>query len=298
VQTFAEHVQVLDSVRIEQELVQALRQGWFSVCYQPKFTASDELAGMEALIRMNHPRHGQILPGRFIPVAESSALIVPIGAWVISEVCRQIADWRKRNLRPVAIAVNVSPLQMARADFAESVKACLAAHAVPPHCLELEVTETMLINAESEENRQMQLLRSCGVSVSIDDFGTGYSSLSYLHRLQVDAVKLDQSFVKTVESDEGAQCLLRAVIGVAQGLGLDVIAEGVETEAQRAQLIAAGCPVMQGYLFARPAPAETVEPLLSPDLRRPGSAEGDIGRLYQSIGAANRQPEPVLAQVP
>jgi diguanylate cyclase (GGDEF)-like protein len=296
VQAFAESVQVLDNVRMEQELLCALREGWFTVYYQPKFTAADELAGMEALIRMKHPRHGLILPGQFISIAEVSGLIVPIGAWVISEVCRQIAEWRRRNLKPVAIAVNVSAIQMARVDFAESVKACLALHGVPANCLELEVTESMLIDADSEENRQMQLLRKFGVSVSIDDFGTGYSSLSYLHRLQIDAVKLDQSFVQTIDSDEGAQCLLRAVIGVAHGLGLDVIAEGVETEAQRTQLVAAGCTVMQGYLFAHPGQPEMVEPLLAPYLLRPDSADGDVGRLYRSLAAAAEQSAPALVE--
>src|SRR5262249_50192439 len=156
------------------------------------------LAGLEALIRLNHPRHGQILPGEFIPIAESSELIIPIGAWVIAEVCRQIAEWRSRNFAPITVAVNVSAVQIGRHDFARTVEACLLAHSVPPGSLELEVNESMLVNADSEEHRQMQLLRSLGVSVSIDDFGTGFSSLSYLHRLQIDAVKLDRSFVQTI----------------------------------------------------------------------------------------------------
>ena len=289
VQAFSANFETLDGVRMEQELNHALREGWFTVHYQPKFTAADELAGLEALIRMNHPRHGQILPGRFIPIAESTGLIVPIGAWVIAEVCRQIADWRNRNLRPVVVAVNVSAIQMALSDFARSVEACLAAHAVPAHCLELEVTESLLIDSEGEECRQMQLLRSMGVFISIDDFGTGFSSLSYLHQLQIDAVKLDRSFVRTIDTDPAAQRVLRAVVGVAQGLGLDVVGEGVETVAQREELIAAGCRVMQGYFFAHPGPAETVEPFLQPDPSRTDVSDGDVGRLYEALSSVSEQ---------
>lgn len=298
-QAFADNDKTLDSVRMEQDLRHALRENWFEVYYQPKFTAPGRLAGMEALIRLNHPRHGQIQPGQFISIAEATGLIVPIGAWVMAEVCRQMADWRKRNLAPVVVAVNVSALQIARPDFAKSVEACLAAHSIPAERLEIEVTESMLINADSEEHRQMQLLRALGVFISIDDFGTGFSSLSYLHRLQIDAVKLDRSFVQTIDSDHGVQSLVRAIIAVARGLGLDVIAEGVETEAQRAQLVAAGCPVMQGYLFARPGTAEAVEPLLRPDLVLREWHTQDLTHLYSAIGATSRAATaPVSVQNP
>jgi diguanylate cyclase (GGDEF)-like protein len=279
VQMFSENAATLDSVRIEQDLRRGLEGGWFTAHYQPKFTAEGRLAGMEALIRMNHPEHGQMPPGKFIPVAEATGLIVPIGAWILDEVCRQIAVWRSRGLSPVTIAVNVSALQISRADFAKSVATCLEKHTLPSSCLELEVTESMLINPDSEEHRQMQLLRAMGVHISIDDFGTGFSSLSYLNRLQVDAVKLDRSFVQTIESDSAAQKIVRAMIAVARGLGLDVIAEGVETEAQRLQLVAAGCPVMQGYLFSRPCSPEAVEVLL-----RPGTSGDDLSRLYGKLG--------------
>ena len=278
VQIFSDNIETLDGVRIEQDLRHGLQRGWFKVYYQPKFTAEGRLAGAEALLRLNHPRHGQIPPGTFIPIAEATGLVIPIGAWVIAEVCRQIAEWRRRARIPLVVAVNVSAIQMSRPDFAGSVEKCLAAHAVPPSCLELEVTESMVIGAESEAHRQMQLLRAIGILISIDDFGTGFSSLSYLHRLQIDAIKLDRSFSQTIATDVAAQRLVRAVIGVARGLGLDVIAEGVETEEQRVQLVAAGCPVMQGYLFARPGPPEALESLLAPD-----PAGDDLGRLYGAL---------------
>ena len=269
VQAFSDNAGIPDRVRIEQNLRSALQKGWFRLVYQPKFTASGELAGMEALIRLDHPQLGEIQPAQFIPVAESTGLIVPIGDWVIAEVCRQIAEWRGRKRSPVVVAVNVSAVQISRADFAANVEAALLAASVPPFCLELEVTESMVIDPESEQHRQMQLLRSLGVSVSIDDFGTGFSSLSYLHRLKIDAVKLDRSFVHAIATQRGARHLVRAMIAVAKGLGVDVIAEGVETDAQRRELIEAGCPVMQGFLFARPSPPEMVEAFLRAEVAIP-----------------------------
>ncbi|HVW10838.1 MAG TPA: EAL domain-containing protein [Bryobacteraceae bacterium] len=262
IQAFSDNARILDSVRIAHNLRSALQQGWFRLLYQPKFTAGGELAGMEALIRLHHPELGEIQPAQFIPIAESTGLIVPIGDWVISEVCRQIAQWRGRKRSPVVIAVNVSAVQISRPEFAANVEGALAAWSIPPCCLELEVTESMVIDPESEQHRQMQLLRALGVSVSIDDFGTGFSSLSYLHRLKIDAVKLDRSFVQAIATQRGAQHLVRAMIAVAKGLGVDVIAEGVETDAQRRELVEAGCPVMQGFLFARPSPADVVEAFL------------------------------------
>lgn len=269
VQAFSDNARILDRVRIEQNLRSGLQKGWFRLLYQPKFTATGELAGMEALIRLHHPELGEIQPAQFIPVAESTGLIVPIGEWVIAEVCRQIAEWRSRKLSPVVVAVNASAVQISRPDFAANVEAALVAASVPPFCLELEVTESMVIDPDSEQHRQMQLLRSLGVSVSIDDFGTGFSSLSYLHRLKIDAVKLDRSFVQAIATQRGAQHLVRAMIAVAKGLGVDVIAEGVETDAQRRVLIEAGCPVMQGFLFARPSPPEMVEAFLNPEVTTP-----------------------------
>jgi EAL domain-containing protein (putative c-di-GMP-specific phosphodiesterase class I) len=200
----------------------------------------------------------------FIQVAESNGLIVPLGAWVLDEVCRQIAEWQSRGLNPVSVAVNVSNVQICRANFARSVEDCLAHHGVASSSLELELTESLLINAEGVAKEQLLALRGLGVQLSIDDFGTGFSSLSYLHRLPVDSVKLDKSFVQSIETDPLANRLVRAMIGVAQELGLNVVAEGVETEGQRDVLLAAGCSLMQGFLFARPQPAGAVEQFLLP----------------------------------
>jgi diguanylate cyclase (GGDEF)-like protein len=263
-QAFSGCNETLDRVRMEEELRIALREGYFIVHYQPKVGVERKLAGFEALVRMNHPVRGLIPPLSFIPVAESSGLIVPLGAWVLGEACRQIAAWESRGLRPVPVAVNVSPVQICRADFAKSVEDCLARHRVAASRLELELTESLLINATGVAQEQLRLLRALGVKLSIDDFGTGFSSLSYLHRLRVDAIKLDKSFVQSIDSDPLAHGLVQAMIGVAEALGLSVVAEGVETEGQRDALLEAGCSLMQGFLFARPQPACELEEFFCP----------------------------------
>jgi len=262
VQTFATRNNSLDRVRMDQELKKALRDKLFAVHYQPKVDARGGFAGMEALVRLNHPVHGQIPPNDFIPTAEESGLIIPLGAWVLDEVCRQIGLWRDLGVGLVPVAVNVSPVQICRQDFATEVEECLRRRNIPPTCIEFELTESLLIGSGEETQKQMRYLRGLGIRFSIDDFGTGYSSLSYLHRLQVDAIKLDRSFVQSIDTDDAARRLVQAMIGVAEGLGLSVIAEGVETEEQRQVLIDAGCPTMQGYLFSRPRPAAELEQYL------------------------------------
>ncbi len=183
-QVFSTRNDTLDNVRLDQELKRALRERLFTVHYQPKVNADGGFAGMEALLRLDHPVLGQISPVKFIPIAEQSGLIVPLGAWVLDEVCRQIAAWRAVGLGYVPVAVNVSPVQICRPDFAADVEDCLRRHGISPFCIELELTENMLIGSGDETQKQMSYLRGLGIRFSIDDFGTGYSSLSYLHRLR------------------------------------------------------------------------------------------------------------------
>jgi len=297
-EAFATRNETLDRARMEEELRVGLRQGYFVVHYQPKVGVDRKAVGFEALVRMNHPEHGLIMPADLIPVAEASGLIVPLGAWVLEEVCRQAADWESRGLGQVPVAVNVSPVQICRPDFAKLVQDCLSRYGISPANLELELTEGLLIHAAGVAQEQLRALRELGVQLSIDDFGTGYSSLSYLHRLQIDSIKLDRSFVQSIDTDELARRLVQAVIGVAHGLGLGVVAEGVETETQRTALITAGCPLMQGFLFARPQPPAELEDLLRLNTRdaAPPAADpgpGDLLRLTASMRAAEIYGEPI-----
>jgi diguanylate cyclase (GGDEF)-like protein len=281
-EVFSTRNEILDRARMDEELRVALREGYFVVHYQPKVTANRTPAGFEALIRMRHPTYGQIQPMSFIPAAEANGMIVPIGTWVLDEVCRQIADWNARGLNPISVAVNVSPLQICRSDFARSVQDCLMRHGVAASSIEIELTESLLINAAGVAQEQLRALRSLGVQLSIDDFGTGYSSLSYLHRLPVDGIKLDKSFVQSIDTDRLAHRLVQAMIGVAQGLGLNVVAEGVETEGQRDALLEAGCSLMQGFLFSEPHPAAEVDEYL----RGCQSTAADLRQLSAATAGA------------
>jgi diguanylate cyclase (GGDEF)-like protein len=287
--------EALDRATIREELRCGLRHNHFVVHYQPKVDAGRRIVGFEALVRLDHPRRGLIPPTIFIPVAEESGLIVPLGAWVLEEVCRQVSQWRADGFGRNAVAVNVSPVQICRPDFAKSVADCLERYEVAAGDLELELTERLLISAAGVAQEQLQALRDLGVRLSIDDFGTGYSSLSYLHRLRVDAIKLDKSFVQSVDCDALAHRLVKAMIGVAQGLWLSVIAEGIETEGQCEALITAGCPLMQGYLFARPQPARELEDILRASAREAAASNSttdtnDLLQIAASIGRAEGCP--------
>lgn len=267
---------------MEHEIRSALAENRLRLDYQPRVNAAGQIAGMEALVRLEHPTMGEILPGAFIGIAEQTGLIAPIGAWVLDEVCRQIADWWARDVPVEPLAVNVSPAQLCRDDFAASVRETLDRHGVNPHLLELEVAESILVDKSDVARRQMQALRRAGVRFSIDNFDAGYSSFSYLHQLDVDSIKLDISFVHSIETDAPTRKLAQATIAMAERMGLTVIAEGVETEEQKSLLLAAGCPLMQGYLFARPQPAQRVELLLL----ECGTRESGVLRLNSAIELA------------
>jgi diguanylate cyclase (GGDEF)-like protein len=297
-EAFATRNETLDRARMEREVRIGLRLGYFVVYYQPKVGVDRKVVGFEALVRMNHPEHGLIPPASFIAIAEASGLIVPLGAWVLEEVCRQVAEWESRGLGQIPVAVNVSPVQICLPDFANLVQDCLSRYAISPANLELELTEGLLIRAAGVAQEQLRALRKLGVQLSIDDFGTGYSSLSYLHRLQIDSIKLDRSFVQSIDTDELARRLVQAMIAVAHGLGLSVVAEGVETEAQRTALIAAGCPLMQGFLFARPQLPIELEDLLrlntwTTDPPKNDPTPGDLVRLTASMQLKEIYGEPI-----
>jgi diguanylate cyclase (GGDEF)-like protein len=271
----------LDLVRVAEKLQHALDAGWFEVHYQARIGHDGKFNGFEALARCNDPEHGPIPPSAFIPAAERSGLIVPLDAWVLDTVCRQIGDWERRGLGRIFVSVNVSAVEMARPDYARLVEECLGRHGVAPQQIELELTEGHMIDFEGEPVRQMRILARLGVHLSVDDFGTGYTAFSYLYRLPVDTVKIDRSLVETIDTDPIAGQLVRAILGVVRDLKLNCIAEGVETIAQREVLIAAGCEQMQGYLFARPQPACDVEAVI-----RGGSVSLDLARISKAAEMA------------
>jgi diguanylate cyclase (GGDEF)-like protein len=252
-----------ERILLEAGLRRGLEDGAFSLVYQPQCLPSGKLVSLEALLRFHHPQLGSIPPVRFIPIAEETQLILPIGRWVLQEACRQLRVWQQAGCQVVPIAVNISSIQFVRHEFSNEVAEILAEAGVPPSLLELELTESLVMRDFAESARQMQKLKDLGVHIAIDDFGTGYSSLSYLHRLPIDILKIDRSFVEKITEPEGTRLIVDAVISMAQALGLRVVGEGVETVGQMEALHEGGCDVLQGYLFSRPVPAEQALQFLS-----------------------------------
>ncbi len=235
---------------LDHAMRQALVSGRFRLHYQPQVDLADgRIIGAEALLRWRDPEMGEITPGRFIPVAEDSGFIVPIGDWVLSQAVRQLALWHSRGLA-MPLAVNVSALQFQQAHFVDRVANVLAVSGVPPRLLELELTESILVHDADEALHRLRALARLGVQLSIDDFGTGYSSLAYLKRIPIGKLKIDRSFIHGLPADESDAGIVRAILQMARALKMRVTAEGVETEAQRSFLQAAGCDEFQGFLFA------------------------------------------------
>jgi len=241
---------------------QSLRDGGFELHYQPLYTIGGELHALEALVRLRHPERGLIPPTSFITVAEERGLIVPLGHWVLNELCAQSASWQRQGLPPVRIDINISPLQITRPDFSTHVLEALATHNVDPHLLGMEITETAMMRNLAEASRQIDLLAKIGIAFSIDDFGTGYSSLGQLDKLPVQSLKIDRTFVDRVCNSGGTYSIVNAIVSVAHSLGLTVVAEGVESYEQWACLRHLGCDIVQGYLFSKPVPASEMAPIL------------------------------------
>jgi EAL domain-containing protein (putative c-di-GMP-specific phosphodiesterase class I) len=237
-------------MRLDHAMRQALVSGRFRLHYQPQVDLrSGAIVGAEALLRWRDPELGEIPPGRFIPVAEDSGFIVALGDWVLSQAVRQAALWHSKGLS-LPIAVNVSALQFQQAQFIDRVAGVLAISGLPPRLLELELTESILVHDAEDALTRLHALERLGVQTSIDDFGTGYSSLSYLKRFPIGKLKIDRSFVMGLPADDSDAAIVRAILQMARALGKKVIAEGVETEAQRQFLQDAGCDEFQGFLVA------------------------------------------------
>ncbi len=248
---------LLAQMRLTSELNRALRQQEFMLHFQPQVDIRNgRIIGAEALVRWQHPVDGLIPPGRFIPLAERSGHIIQLGEWVLNEACRQARRWMDLGLAPLVMAVNLSAVQFKRGNVLQIVTSALADSGLPANCLELELTESILLQDIDTTVETLRGLKALGVKLSIDDFGTGYSSLSYLKQLDVDKLKIDQSFAKDMLADGDGASIVKAIIQLGHILQLEVISEGVETEAQLAFLRGSGCDTAQGYLFSRPVPAE------------------------------------------
>ena len=257
------NVQAIERQSLEGSLRHAIERQELLLYYQPKINlATGGMTGVEALIRWHHPQRGLVPPGQFIAIAEECGLIVPIGRWVLSEACRQARAWQVAGLPPMCVAINISSVELRAPGFASGVRAILRETGLEPRYLELELTETFLMQDSRSTAEVLKELKEIGVLLALDDFGTGYSSLSYLKRFPIDAVKIDQSFVRDLTTDPDDAGIVTAVIAMGRSLHMRVVAEGVETREQLEILQEHSCPQGQGYYFSRPVPAAEFRQLL------------------------------------
>jgi diguanylate cyclase (GGDEF)-like protein/PAS domain S-box-containing protein len=254
-----------ERMALDETLRHAVAGNQLRLFYQPKVDASGRIVSLEALIRWDHPTMGMIPPGRFIPLAEDNGTIIHLERWALHETCRQIHAWQADGVVTVPISVNVSALQFAQPDFVDIIAATISGCGMKQDWLTLELTETLLMQNIADSADKVRRLRQLQVRVAVDDFGTGYSSLAYLHRLSVQTLKIDRSFITPLQDGpdgHSSQTIVRAIVAMAKNLGLEVVAEGVETEVQRKLALAAGCDLLQGFLFSRPRPANEIEAML------------------------------------
>ncbi|KQQ47541.1 diguanylate cyclase [Duganella sp. Leaf126] len=242
-------------IALERSLRQALELNQLEMYYQPQIDiATGRIVGAEGLMRWNHPQRGVLSAGEFLPFAEDNGLMLPISDWMLGALCRDLARWNAAGGEHVRLSLNLSPQYLDRGDFFEKMRGALTRYGIAPAQIEVEITENICIRNPQDAIEQLNKLCELGVSVAIDDFGTGYSSLSYLHRFPIHTIKIDQSFVKEIHDEQGHYPVILAIISIARGLGLHLVAEGVETAVQARYLQAHGCSTMQGYLYHRPIP--------------------------------------------
>jgi diguanylate cyclase (GGDEF)-like protein len=255
---------VIGRLRMENALRGVIDRGELRVSYQPIVSLADgSITGLEALMRWHHEGLGPVSPIEFIPIAEDTGLIVPLGAWMLEEVCKQTVRWEEElGVAPPPISVNLSTRQVAHAELVPTVARVLETYRVPPSRLALEITESVLISEAESPWNTLQALKKLGLTLMLDDFGTGYSSLSYLKRFPVDVLKIDRTFVHGIGVEAEDSAIVKAVVGMARALDLGVIAEGVETELQAEALRKLGCERAQGFLYGRPGNAASTTPLL------------------------------------
>ncbi|HEY9859658.1 MAG TPA: EAL domain-containing protein [Candidatus Obscuribacterales bacterium] len=259
------HAHAVERLQLETDLRRAIDRQEFQLHYQPIVAlTTGEIVGVEALVRWHHPQRGLVAPTEFIAVAEETGLIVPLGCWVLQEACQQVANWQAQfpSCRPLTISVNISGRQFSQTDLMTQVSQILQTTELAPGSLKLEITESVLMENAESAIAMLLALKALNVQLYMDDFGTGYSSLSYLHRFPIDTLKIDRSFVTTMDTDSKNSEIVQAIITLAHNLGMQVIAEGVETAVQQTQLSQMRCEYGQGYLFSKPVPAATVTNLL------------------------------------
>lgn len=266
-----------DRIVLENYLRHAIENDEFELHYQPKFnTQNHELIGAEALLRWHSPRHGMVSPAIFIPLAEETGLIHPITEWVVQKACQQNSRWQLKGYPPIRMAINLSPKQFKRPNIAKTIFNKIVFADLSPRYIELEITESALMEDVNKSNEILKELKKWGIQISIDDFGTGYSSLSYLKKFPIDTLKIDQSFVRDILDDKDDAAIVSAIIAMASSLRLNVIAEGVETREQLNFLAAEGCNQVQGYFLGRPIPAREFEATFfeseTVDIKRSASA--------------------------
>jgi diguanylate cyclase (GGDEF)-like protein/PAS domain S-box-containing protein len=262
------NARALERLELTVYLRSAIDNGELSLQYQPQVNRANQIVGVEALLRWNHPKLGGVPPNKFIPLAEEIGMIVPIGNWVLDQACAQAAKWHREGFGFLRVAVNVSAVQFAQTDFVDRVRQTLMAHALSPAGLEIELTESLLMKNTADGAEKLTVLRDMGVTTAIDDFGTGYSSLAYLQKLPIDTLKIDRSFVCEIRDAapnseyDDRYAVIRAITSLAKSLRMKLIAEGVETEVQRQFLARMGCNLFQGYLFGRPTGVAEIDRLL------------------------------------
>ncbi len=250
------NAKALHKLQLESRLRRAIDNDELVLHFQPQVDArSGELLAVEALVRWENPEEGLVSPAEFIPLAEETGLIVPIGLWVLRSACRQLRSWIDAGYRAIPVAVNISSRQFREEDFVESVSALLTAEGVPPKLIDIELTESLIMSDAEESIVKLKQLKKMGMKISVDDFGTGYSSLAYLKRLPIDVLKIDRQFVSDVANDDNDAAIVRAIISLANSLKLETVAEGVETREQLAFLSQQGCTLIQGYFISKPLPA-------------------------------------------
>jgi EAL domain-containing protein (putative c-di-GMP-specific phosphodiesterase class I) len=263
---------------LELDLVRALERHQFEIDYQPQFDiAARRMVGVEALLRWQHPVRGRLAPDRFIPLAEDNGLILPIGRWVLERACAQVVRWQGQGARDLRLAVNLSPVQFGDPDLVGVVEAALERSGLSAHRLELEITERVLMEDSGANLRTLHELKRLGVRISIDDFGVGHSSFSYLRRFPFDDIKLDRSFVGALEHDPSAAAIVRATLSLGRSLGLDTIAEKVESAEQLSLLDAEGCRLAQGYYFSPPVHPREIDAMVEAGTAMPMAEAEPMG---------------------